>query len=385
FPEGSVEISVCDTGSGIPKEQMGHIFDRFYQADGTYEHHQKGSGIGLALAKELVELHQGTIEAKSRKGEGSEFIVRLPRGNAHLEPDKIVETITEESPAFEIPMDIGESNNGNETAPETVFDLQLESKTKTDEPNVVLVVEDSADMREYIREALEADYRVVEAEDGKDGVTKAQEIIPDLIVSDVMMPEMNGYELCRQLKTDVQTSHIPVILLTAKASEENIVEGLETGADDYITKPFSTKILSARIKNLIDIRSQLQENFKREMTLQPVRTSVSKIDREFLEELHQVIDKNLSDEDFNVEQLSRKLYVSRATLHRKIVALSGLTPTEFIRSFRLKRAAELLKHHSGSILEVAMEVGFTNSSYFAKCFKEKFHQLPSAYLDSEAK
>jgi AraC-like DNA-binding protein len=185
------------------------------------------------------------------------------------------------------------------------------------------------------------------------------------------------------LKSDVQTSHIPIILLTAKASEENILQGLETGADDYITKPFNTKILMARIKNLIDIRHQLQKNINREMVSQPVKTSISKIDREFLHDLHQVINKNLSDEEFNVEQLCKKLYMGRTTLYRKVLALTGETPTDFIRSYRLKRGAELLKQNFGTVLEVAFEVGFSNSSYFAKCFKEKFHQLPSEYQASE--
>jgi len=262
-----------------------------------------------------------------------------------------------------------------ETEPLTI----LEPEDKAGETNIILVVEDSADMRGYIRGALEPGYTVVEAKDGRDGIEKAKVVIPDLIISDVMMPEVDGYELCSVLKSDVKTSHIPIIMLTAKASEENILQGLETGADDYITKPFNTKILIARIKNLIDIRSQLQKNINREMTLQPVKTSVSKIDREFFHDLHDVINKNLSDEEFNVEQLCKKLYMGRTTLYRKVLALTGETPTDFIRSYRLKQGAELLKQNFGTVLEVAFEVGFSNSSYFAKCFKEKFHQLPSEY------
>jgi signal transduction histidine kinase/DNA-binding response OmpR family regulator len=376
-----VEISVSDSGPGIPGEQLGHIFDRFYQADATYEHHEKGSGIGLALSKELVELHHGTIEARSSEGEGSAFIIRLPLGSEHLAPDEIVDLpdaqtrpptdskISEEITAMEI------EKEEKETQPETL----LEPEDKADETNIILVVEDSTDMRAYIRGALEPDYTVVDAKDGREGIEKAKVIIPDLIISDIMMPEVDGYELCSVLKNDVKTSHVPIILLTAKASEENILQGLETGADDYITKPFNTKILIARIKNLIDIRSQLQKNINREMTLQPVKTSVSKIDREFFHDLHEVINKNLSDEEFNVEQLCKRLYMSRTTLYRKIHALTGETPTDFIRSYRLKRGAELLKQNFGTVLEVAFEVGFSNSSYFAKCFKEKFHQLPSEY------
>jgi YesN/AraC family two-component response regulator len=234
-------------------------------------------------------------------------------------------------------------------------------------------------MCEYIRGALEPVYTVVDAKDGREGIEKAQEIIPDLIISDIMMPEVDGYELCRTLKNDVKTSHIPIILLTAKAAEDNIIQGLECGADDYITKPFNTNILVARIKNLIDIRSQLQKSVTHEMPMEPVKTSISSIDREFLKDLHEAIQKNLEDEDFNVEKLCKILYMGRTTLYRKVLALTGETPTDFIRTYRLKKGAELLKQNSTTVLEVAMAVGFSNSSYFAKCFKEKFHQLPSEF------
>jgi YesN/AraC family two-component response regulator len=213
---------------------------------------------------------------------------------------------------------------------------------------------------------------------------KAQKIIPDLIISDIMMPEIDGYELCRQLKNDVRTSHIPIILLTAKASEENIIRGLETGADDYITKPFNTKILCARIKNMIDLRRQLQHKLKRQMRLEPAEIAVTSFDEEFYQELEAVIEKNLPDPEFNVEQLGKRLYLSRATLYRKIMALTGEPPYQFIRSYRLKRAAQLLKANFGNVTEVAVEVGFTNMAYFTQCFKEEFHQLPSTYQTSES-
>lgn len=383
-PVEIVEISVSDTGPGIPVDQLPYIFDRFYQADSTYEYHQKGSGIGLALTKELVELHHGTIDIMSRQGEGSTFTIRIPMGEAHLLPG---ERDAHAAPQNHIPIDdvsseitgaidsCNHSTNGTNGGP----------VMPNGSPGIILVVEDSADMREYIKGALEPAYTVEEARDGKEGIEKALELIPDLIVSDIMMPGTDGYELCRVLKNDVRTSHVPIIMLTAKASEESILQGLETGADDYITKPFNTKILSARIRNLIDIRSQLQANINREMTLQPVKTAVSSIDREFLEELHKTINKNLSDDEFNVEQLCKKLYMSRTTLYRKILAVTGLTPTDYIRSYRLKRAAQLLKQNHGSVLEVAVEAGFSNSSYFAKCFKEKFHQLPSEYQEANRK
>ena len=231
---------------------------------------------------------------------------------------------------------------------------------------------------------MEPDYTVVEAGDGREGVEKAAVIIPDLIISDIMMPVMDGYELCREVKSHVNTSHIPVVLLTAKAAEANILQGLETGADDYITKPFNSKLLCARIRNLIDLRRQMQLNINREMILQPSRLGMSKIDREFLQELQKAIRRNISEPELNVESLSKQLYMSRTTLYRKIQALSGESPTDFIRSYRLKRAAQLLKANFGSVTEVAFEVGFTSRAYFTKCFKEKFHQLPSEYHSRES-
>ncbi|MDQ1350198.1 MAG: hypothetical protein QG657_499 [Acidobacteriota bacterium] len=409
-----LEISIRDTGPGIPEDQLTHIFDRFYQADCTYEHHHKGSGIGLSIAKEIVELHHGTISARSihEKGEetgepgepvepaGAEFVVRLPMGDAHLEPGEIVETstvswklpdeTTEASEATEAPMgrrrirglympDLADTRE----RPKPILDAEQLIAGAGLDKDIILVVEDSADMRLYIRGALEPLYTVLEAHDGAQGLQKASEIIPDLIICDVMMPVMNGYDACRGLKTDIATSHIPVILLTAKAGEESIVAGLECGADDYITKPFSTRILCARIKNLIDLRRQLQETFKREMHLQPAKMKVSAVDEEFLKDMYKVLGKNISDPDFSVDELSRKLYMNRVTLYRKINALTGENPSDFIRTYRLKRGAEILKTTDKTILEVAFDVGFSSSSYFIKCFKEQFHQLPAEYQRAE--
>jgi DNA-binding response OmpR family regulator len=382
-----VEIKIADTGPGIPPEQLSHIFDRFYQSETTHEYNRKGTGIGLAIAKELVELHHGEIQVKSEEGKGTEFTIRLPMGDTHLEPgeiDNAPEPLTGKKESREIP-----AYHMNMMEPGTVVDNgagkeEKDSARGAETKDIILVVEDSTDVRNYIRNSIEPLYKVVEAVDGTEGITKARETIPDLIISDIMMPGADGYELCRELKKGIETSHIPIVLLTAKASEENILEGIEVGADDYITKPFNTKILCARIKNLIDLRRQLQQNLYREMTFQPVKTSVSKIDREFLEDLKTVLNKNISDPEFNVEQLSKKLNMSHATLYRKIYALSGENPTDFIRTLRLMRGAELLKNNFGTVLEVAFEVGFSSSSYFTKCFKERFHQLPSTFQASEA-
>jgi len=384
FPEGFVEIAIADSGIGIPQEQLPYVFDRFYQARVSTEHEQKGSGIGLALTKELITLHYGRIEVESSKNNdgkegGTTFSIHLPLGKDHLQSHEIIglnEKETNAKKTCEVPV-IFPSEKEDEEVPVEVIDPEAQEK------DIILVVEDSADVRRYIREPLNNLYSVVEAVNGKEGIDKAKEIIPDLIISDIMMPELDGYELCQNLKKEVTTSHIPIILLTAKASEDNIVQGLEIGADDYITKPFNTKILMARIKNLIDLRRQVQQKIKRQMMMQPEEISVSSLDEEFLKDLQKVIEKNLSDPEFSVEELGRKLYLSRATLYRKIQALSGESPNQFIRSYRLKRAAQLLKEQFGNITEIAFQVGFSSSAYFTKCFKEQFHQLPSAYQASE--
>jgi signal transduction histidine kinase/DNA-binding response OmpR family regulator len=386
FPSGSVKISVSDTGPGIPGEKLAGIFNRFYQSESTYEHYHKGFGIGLAIAKELVELHHGTINVHSTEGQGTEFIIELPLGDQHLKPDEIIdftgESVSPPGPGkISTPDMVKAEKEEEEPQEEMEQEITLEKAAK----DIILVVEDSVDMRSYIKSSLEPQYRVVEAIDGRDGIEKASQIIPDLIISDIMMPETDGYELCRVLKNNRDTSHIPIILLTAKASEENILQGLELGADDYVTKPFSTQLLCARIKNLVDLRRHLQQTIYRQMTLKPVKTSVSTIDKEFVKDLQEVINKNISDSEFNVEELCKRLYMGRTTLYRKILALTGEPPTEFIRSYRLKRGAELLKKGMGSVLEVAFEVGFSSANYFSKCFKKKFHQLPSSFQASEAK
>jgi signal transduction histidine kinase/DNA-binding response OmpR family regulator len=415
FPSTStpefLEISICDTGIGIPKDQLGHIFDRFYQGErsisGLGEHDHKGSGIGLALAKELISLHHGRIDVHSREGKnsGTEFIIRLPMGEAHLKPYEIIspsEIPSDRGKSFEItaayrvekeakePVTANRNGKTNiagtfvEPGKDIEKEPEFEPEPRGQKKNVILVVEDNAEVRNYIREPLDPLYTVVEARDGKEGIKVAIEIIPDLIISDIMMPGVDGYELCRVLKNEIKTSHIPIILLTAKASEESIIQGLETGADDYITKPFNSKILTTRIKNLIDLRRQMQKKIQRQKMLLPAEISVSSIDEEFLKEFQAIVEKHLSDPEFNIDQLCKELYMGRTTLFSKIEALTGESPKQFIQSYRLERAAQLLKSDFGNVTEVAFKVGFSSSAYFTKCFKEKFHQLPSTFQASES-
>ena len=420
FPGGYVEFVISDTGPGIPPGQIARIFDRFYNSENIYEYNQKGAGIGLSIARELVELHHGTITVANREGEkaekvekvekvedreegehsGSRFTVRLPLGSSHLKPHERVESDPGLSPGKS--HDESPSKSHDESSGKPVYFLQTSSVQVLEEEidagedgleavsepfcgekEIILVVEDSAEVCRYIRGALEPQYKVIDAGDGQEGIEKAFQVIPDLVISDIMMPRIDGYQLCKTLKQDRSTCHIPIILLTAKADEANIIEGLETGADDYITKPFNTRILVARIKNLIDLRRQLQENHRREMTLRPVKTNVSSLDREFFKDLHQVIENNLSDPDFNVEQLAKKMYMGRSTIYRKIEALCGEKPTDYIRSYRLKRAVQLLQKGAASVTDVAFDVGFSSRSYFTRCFKEMFRRLPSDFRENQ--
>jgi signal transduction histidine kinase/DNA-binding response OmpR family regulator/ligand-binding sensor domain-containing protein len=375
-PATYVTVSVKDTGAGIAPEQLAHVFDRFFQGAGAKS--QKSSGIGLSLCKELVLLHHGTIDVLSQEGEGTEFIVRLPMVTNVLSDD------------FSQTLPVPTSKQSRQEEIEALY-LQPENKEDGEravqdenlkdypEKTVVLVVEDHDDMRLHIRKSIIDDYTVIEAVNGKVGIDKAKEHIPDLIITDVMMPETDGYELCRVLKKDIKTCHIPIIMLTAKASPRSVLRGLETGADDYVTKPFSPVMLSARIKNLIDLRRQMQLKIQREKMLLPTHVSVSSQDDQFLQKFQSIIDENIDDYDFNIDQLSKKLKIARSTLFKKIQALTGETPNQFIQSFRLERGAQLLRENYGNVTQVALAVGFSTPQYFARCFKEKYHQSPTAF------
>jgi len=385
-----VKISVRDTGIGISQEQITHIFDRFFQAENLKVKSHKGTGIGLALAKEIIQLHHGTIDAHSQEGEGTEFVIRLHMGSEHLKPNEIADPSAapyKPQKDKEIETLYMKMETEKQTEQKNDIDKMEEGEEDIDdEKPVILVVEDDADVRKYIRDPLvESHYTVVEAGDGKEGIEKALKIIPDLIVSDIMMPEPDGYELCKTLKADIRTSHVPIVLLTAKASEESIIQGLKTGADDYVTKPFNSKILLNRIKNLIDLRKQLQLKLQRESLKMPSEIKVSSLDAQFLNKFKGIIEENLSDEDFRIDDLCEKLGLKRANLFKKIKALTGGTPNQFIVSYRLDRGAQLLRENFGNVTDVAMAVGFNTAAYFTKCFNDKFHMSPSTYQASESK
>jgi YesN/AraC family two-component response regulator len=246
---------------------------------------------------------------------------------------------------------------------------------------MVLVVEDNADVREFIKDSLSEDFQIEEASNGEQGIRKAENIIPDLIISDIMMPKMDGYELTRKLKNDEKTSHVPIILLTAKSEQESKLEGLETGADDYLTKPFDTKELQIRIKNLINIRKELQKKYsKAEFLYKPTGGKIKSIDEKFLTKVIEVIEKHLSDENFSVEECSSEVGMSRTHLHKKLKALVGKSPSRYVRTVRLYRAKQMIEEERGNISEVAYSVGFSSLAYFSKCFKDEFGYPPRDIL-----
>ena len=367
----SVEILVRDTGIGIPKSKLQKIFDKFYQVDGSHTREYEGTGIGLALTKELVELHKGQIFIDSEEGKWTEVKLYFPLGRIHLPDDEIVEPID-----FEIGK-IKPEEVGIKMSSETEDTLNDNLVDKT----IVLLVEDNSDVREYIREALQENYYFEEAANGEQGLRKAEKLIPDLIISDVMMPKMDGYEMMKKIKQDEKTSHIPIILLTAKSDKDSKLEGLGLGADDYITKPFDTAELLARIRNLIDMRRLLQEKFSREnYTSEKIaKPKLSSIDENFMNRIMSVIEEHLSEEEFSIEEFGKDVGMSRSQMHRKLKALTGKSASVYLRTVRLTKAKQMIKEKKGTISEISYKVGFSSPAYFSRCFKEEFGYTPSEH------
>ncbi|TVL99772.1 MAG: hypothetical protein CV087_16680 [Candidatus Brocadia sp. WS118] len=371
-----VKITVKDTGIGIPAEHLSRIFDRYYQVGSSDKHENEGVGIGLMLVKELVELHHGAISIASAEPTGTTVTVRLPLGKTHLKPEEMVESTFPQ--ALDTPQSLEEISDFDfrKTTP-----AKQHTRKDSDDDTIVLIIEDNADLRDYMREYLQSEYRVLEAKDGEEGIDKALETIPDLVISDVMMPGKDGYQVCATLKADVKTSHIPIILLTAKAEAAEKIQGLETGADAYMTKPFSFEELVVRARNLIDLRRQLRQRFSGTVTLKPSEIAVSSMDAAFLERLLAIVEKHLAEEKFNVETLAREAAMSRSQIHRKLRALTNQSCEQFILSVRLQRAAELLRQKAATVSEIAYQTGFGSPSYFAACFKKQFGCSPSKWLN----
>jgi signal transduction histidine kinase/ligand-binding sensor domain-containing protein/DNA-binding response OmpR family regulator len=370
--EEQADVQICDTGIGIPKDEIPKIFDRFYQVDGSHTRAEEGTGIGLALAKELIELHKCKIRVESELGKGTTVTVSIPLGTKHLRPEEMSESIQTDEEVYHTEAVSG-SFVEERTGRASIVSIPGGKKA------TVLIVEDNDDMRRYIGSNLEEEYAVLEAKDGEEGWNKSTEYTPDMIVTDVMMPKMDGFELCRRIKTDERTSHIPVIILTAKAAGSDKMEGLETGADDYILKPFEHEELKTRIRNLIEQRHRIHEHFRKKGILELDEVEITPVDRKFLEKVFHIIEENIPNTSFSVESLAEMGAVSRAFLHKKVVSLTGEPPVELIRRMRLTRAAEMLEKKGGNISEIALEVGFSNPAYFSECFKKQFGVSPSKY------
>ncbi|SEJ40432.1 Tetratricopeptide repeat-containing protein [Dyadobacter sp. SG02] len=368
---GGLWITVSDSGVGMPESLQSRIFDRFYQIDSSETRAFEGSGLGLALTKELVDLHHGSIRVNSLPESGSTFEVWLP--------------LKTDAPSFDndlhrVVSTIGTGQSADKAVARPNFLTKQESAELTQEDRpTLLLVEDHPELNHYLRQQLSDRFQVVHAMQGDEGLVVARSLIPDLIVSDIMMPVMDGFSLTRCLKEDDLTSHIPVILLTAKDDIDSRMEGFELGAEQYLAKPFVLDELVARINSLLAQRHLLRKKYSREVVLQPTGTPVRDREGEFLEKVIRIIDEHISQEDFNVEMLQQEMGMSRMQLHRKLKALTDQSASDFIRYIRLQRAADLLQKSGSPVAEVAYKSGFNHLSYFSKCFKEQFGMLPSEY------
>ena len=357
-----VKIEVSDNGIGIAADEQAYIFNRFYQAKNAGQ----GTGIGLALVKAFTDLHHGEATVESKEGEGSRFTIVLPLSQAgELSTSKFQQPY---SPVVEISSTEEVPNQARH-----IDDLVLPDEAARPE---VLIIDDNSDIRSYLRRALSSTYKVSEAVDGKSGLEMARRIVPDLVISDIMMPVMDGLEFCSQLKQDKAISHIPVILLTARSLDEQRAEGYKHGADAYIAKPFSLELLLSRIDNLIESRKKLSQMFSNTDENGVFEKLSNETDKTFVTQLRKIIQENLGDSEFNVERIGDEIGLSRVQLYRKVKALTGHSPVEMLRKARLMRARHLLRTTEKSVSEVAYSVGFSTPSYFSKCYKDEFGESP---------
>jgi signal transduction histidine kinase/CheY-like chemotaxis protein/AraC-like DNA-binding protein len=378
-------IAVRDDGPGIAPADLPHVFDRFYRGNESAARHQPGTGIGLALARELVALHGGTLDVESEEGSGSTFTVTLLLGRDHLAPGQVVDDgpLEDWSPRLPLPSSPMEEPASGEAAGEGPPPGEAADSPQAgipDDVTTVLVVEDNAELRTFIRTHLQGRFRVVEAADGLQGLELARRVVPDLVLSDVMMPGLDGFALCRALKEDPETDFIPVILLTARAASEDRLAGLREEADAYLTKPFQVEELTIQIDNLIALRRRLRERFAGNVAqARPVPLELAASDAKFLEQVRGAIENHLADEDFGVEELARLVAHSRGHLHKRLKEIIDESPSDLLRRMRLERAAQLLEAGAGSISEIAYGVGFKSVAHFSNRFQDHFGVRPSAY------
>ncbi|SOE22898.1 Two component regulator propeller [Spirosomataceae bacterium TFI 002] len=375
FPAGFLKIVVSDQGIGIPQNEQGTIFDRYAKSSESKPMIEMSSGLGLDIAKGFVKLHKGSISVESEKNKGSKFSVCLPLGSSHLNKQEIDANFKNSE---------SEVHYQESEIVSPILTHSVDDKSKAMQ-SLILIVEDNLDIQAFLHGIFNTNYRIITASNGEDGLEKAIEHCPDLIISDVMMPKMNGIELCSSLKRDLKTSHIPIILLSARTSLIFKVNGLETGADDYVGKPFIPQILELKVKNLIEGRQVLRERFVKEFNLSPKELAVNTADERFLQILIEGIEKNMKNPDFGIEFLGKEVKMTRGHLYRKVKAMTGMTASEFVRLVRLRYAANLLKNSLLNINEICYEIGFQDPNYYRKCFKKMFGVSPSEYKENPSK
>jgi len=369
-PVKVIEIVISDTGPGLEEEQIKKIFKRFYQVENLNKTYYGGTGIGLEVVSSFVKLHKGKIEVSSKVGEGTTFRIILPKGKNHLSKDEIMsfkkEPDTDEIDANFIPI--------NQTEIESIENLET---GKNQKKHTILVVEDNTELRNYLKTELSINYKVLIAHNGKEALGIAQKSFPDVILTDVIMPEMDGFEFCKRIKTDIRTSHIPLLMLTAKSRIDDRIEGIEHGSDAYMTKPFDMRLLTLRLSQLITSRKLIFDKYFSEVSGAKENTNATSIDKEFINKVLAYIGENISNSSLSVEELANELNLSKSQSYRKIKSLTGQTPNELLRRIRLERAHQILETGSAYINEVGFKVGFSSASYFTKCFKAHFGKLPT--------
>lgn len=360
-------LRVFNSGSYIPKDKQNEVFEHFYKINPDSE----GSGIGLALVQALVASHNGTISVESTEGEGTTFVIRLPFSQEQVSAKAVYD-----SNYIETHLDLLPS------LPASDEKLKLPTVVPSaPEKPTVLIVEDNEDMRQFIRYILSDSYNLIEAENGEEGFEVAKKHLPDVVISDVMMPKTDGFDLCQLLKTNVATNHIPVILLTAYALDEQKQVGFESGADAYISKPFNVKLLKTRVRKLIENRKKIRESFSNFLLNETKQETLGKVEQQFITDFTQYVENSIANPELNIDEIADALGLSRSNLYRKIKSLTDYSPNELIRTIRVKYAKQLLNSKAKSISEVAYEVGFSSPSYFAKCFKDFYNESPTEYLE----
>ena len=373
-----LKISVTDTGIGIPKDQIQNIFKSFYRVNNNATLKARGSGIGLSLTRELVKAHYGSIYVESTVGKGSTFTVKLPCERSFYALDE-----TETDGQF---LPESTKQRTDYLVEEVKAEGRIASKPavdRTSEKPLLLIVEDNQDLRHFISINLRGKYQMLEAQNGKQGYEMAKRFSPQLIISDIMMPEMDGLELCTRIKENILTSHIPVLLLTARTTVENWIEGLESGADDYIPKPFNLSILEAKICTTIQNRQRLRKLFLTKTNAEPMELVSTSLDEKFLRKAIEIVETHYKDSEFCVEIFVEKMAVSRSLLHKKLSAILDQSAGDFITHIRLKKSAELLKTRSFNISEVAYQVGFNDPKYFSRIFKRVYGVTPTEYAEGK--